>query len=473
MSGLKVTGLGRTRPVTEGQSVDGVDVTDGRDFDGGGALVPAPAPRDQWKQPVRVAATANEDLSTLADGDTVDGVVVATGDRVLLPAQTDDTENGIYLIGAAAGDTERAPDMDDDDEVLGAVVYVIDGSTNGGKAFRCDLIAEPVIGTDSITFAELSAVAATSFDTPAVTYGTPAEGTDPTAIRTDATLTAPELDELENVDTSGKSDGDVPIWDAGSSTWIVGAPSGVSDILDIPTAETDSSLVLAPDGAGGVEFRAEAGGGGSTGARYPVQEKSSGGSSATSHAVTLTATPTVGNLLILVSNSEGAQDITGISQTNVTWTLLAKSGAGVAPVVEIWKGVISASPGTGVTASYSGSAAFGSIVVSEWSGLSGTLDGSATTHTTSGILAQPIPLLTPTVATALVIAVICQGGFGTTYQAEYWSGSPLTMFASSKSATGNNVQGSFWGFPGATTVYGYGRNTNSNATQSALTVSIT
>jgi len=36
----------------------------------------------------------------------------------------------------------------------------------------------------------------------------------------------------------------------------------VSEILDIPTAETDDTLVLAPDGAGGVEFRAEAGGGG-------------------------------------------------------------------------------------------------------------------------------------------------------------------------------------------------------------------
>jgi hypothetical protein len=41
-----------------------------------------------------------------------------------------------------------------------------------------------------------------------------------------------------------------------------GAPGGVADILDLPTAEMDDSLVLAPDGAGGVEFRAEAGGAG-------------------------------------------------------------------------------------------------------------------------------------------------------------------------------------------------------------------
>jgi hypothetical protein len=44
------------------------------------------------------------------------------------------------------------------------------------------------------------------------------------------------------------------------STWWTG--TGATDILDIPTAEMDDTLVLAPDGAGGVEFRAETGGGG-------------------------------------------------------------------------------------------------------------------------------------------------------------------------------------------------------------------
>lgn len=41
-----------------------------------------------------------------------------------------------------------------------------------------------------------------------------------------------------------------------------GGEAGVADILDLPTAETDDTLVLAPDGVGGVEWRAEAGGGG-------------------------------------------------------------------------------------------------------------------------------------------------------------------------------------------------------------------
>lgn len=48
---------------------------------------------------------------------------------------------------------------------------------------------------------------------------------------------------------------------AGDVTWDNGG-AGATEILDIPTAETDDTLVLAPDGAGGVEFRAEVGGSG-------------------------------------------------------------------------------------------------------------------------------------------------------------------------------------------------------------------
>ena len=50
--------------------------------------------------------------------------------------------------------------------------------------------------------------------------------------------------------------------DAGVETLVSSGPGGVSEIVDIPTAETDPTLVLAPDGTGGVEFRAEAGGAG-------------------------------------------------------------------------------------------------------------------------------------------------------------------------------------------------------------------
>jgi hypothetical protein len=61
------------------------------------------------------------------------------------------------------------------------------------------------------------------------------------------------------------------------SAWETADSAGtVAEILSIPTAEMDDALVLAPDGAGGVEFRAEAGGGG--GVSW-VQDASEDGSS--------------------------------------------------------------------------------------------------------------------------------------------------------------------------------------------------
>lgn len=55
----------------------------------------------------------------------------------------------------------------------------------------------------------------------------------------------------------------------------------VADILDLPTAETDDALVLAPDGAGGVEWRAEAG----AGASLTLPEGSAPSSPASGYAV--------------------------------------------------------------------------------------------------------------------------------------------------------------------------------------------
>jgi hypothetical protein len=69
------------------------------------------------------------------------------------------------------------------------------------------------------------------------------------------------LDDLTDVNAPSPSDGDALVWDSGASEWVNGAGTP-ADILDIPTAETDTSLRLAPDGAGGVEWAAGGGGGG-------------------------------------------------------------------------------------------------------------------------------------------------------------------------------------------------------------------
>ena len=78
-----------------------------------------------YKEPVRLASTANLPLSGLA---AIDGVVPVAGDRILVKNQAAGAENGIYV--AAAGSWVRATDFDEDAEVnAGSLVPVEEGAT--------------------------------------------------------------------------------------------------------------------------------------------------------------------------------------------------------------------------------------------------------------------------------------------------------------------------------------------------------
>jgi hypothetical protein len=111
--------------------------------------------RQTWKEAVRVATTGNVTIATaLNAGDTIDGVTLAAGDRVLVRAQTAGEENGIYTVAASP---TRVTDFDDGTEVLGTVVAVTAGSTLAGKLYRTTNTTEPTIDTDAITFADYGA----------------------------------------------------------------------------------------------------------------------------------------------------------------------------------------------------------------------------------------------------------------------------------------------------------------------------
>ncbi|MFF8831369.1 hypothetical protein [Streptomyces sp. NPDC015131] len=107
-----------------------------------------------WKLAVRVATTANGTLSSaFANGQTVDGVTLATGDRILLKNQSTGSENGIYVV-AASGAPTRAVDADSADELKGATVTVLEGTVNADKVFR--LITDNVtLGTTSLSWTEI------------------------------------------------------------------------------------------------------------------------------------------------------------------------------------------------------------------------------------------------------------------------------------------------------------------------------
>lgn len=110
----------------------------------------------QWKAPVRVASTVSIQVSTgLVNGAVIDGVTVATGDRVLLKDSTNPQGNGIYII-AASGGASRAADADTAAEILGMAVFATMGTANGGKAFTCTAVSPIIVGTTQLPFVEIS-----------------------------------------------------------------------------------------------------------------------------------------------------------------------------------------------------------------------------------------------------------------------------------------------------------------------------
>jgi hypothetical protein len=86
-----------------------------------------------WKDNVRVASTANINLAS--PGSSIDGVTMASGDRVLVKNQTSQPENGIYIWNGAATTMTRANDASTSDELESAVVTVDEG-TSAGATFR-------------------------------------------------------------------------------------------------------------------------------------------------------------------------------------------------------------------------------------------------------------------------------------------------------------------------------------------------
>ena len=111
-----------------------------------------------FHQPVRVATTAN---ITLSGTQTIDGVSVVAGDRVLVKDQTDQKTNGIYVV--ASGSWSRATDADNNPtgELAGGdFSLVLEGTVNSGYGYVCSNTSAITIGTTNITYAAFNAAKA-------------------------------------------------------------------------------------------------------------------------------------------------------------------------------------------------------------------------------------------------------------------------------------------------------------------------
>ncbi len=106
---------------------------------------------------VRLATTVAGTLaSSFENGDTIDGVVLATGNRILIKNQAADAENGIYTVNASGVPT-RATDADTGAELKGIACLVTAGTSNANTQWSNSNATAITLGSTAVTFAQIGA----------------------------------------------------------------------------------------------------------------------------------------------------------------------------------------------------------------------------------------------------------------------------------------------------------------------------
>lgn len=90
-----------------------------------------------WKDSCRVATQANINLSS--PGSTIDGITMASQDRVLVRSQSTASENGIYVWNGSAVAMTRSLDASTFAELEQAITTVEEG-TSAGTSYRQDQV---------------------------------------------------------------------------------------------------------------------------------------------------------------------------------------------------------------------------------------------------------------------------------------------------------------------------------------------
>ena len=101
------------------------------------------------------ATTGNITISTaLNSGDSLDGVTLANGNRVLVKDQSTPSENGIYVVGSSPA---RADDLAAGADAAGMFTFIEQGTVNADNGFVCTSNkGSAVVGTNSLTYAQFS-----------------------------------------------------------------------------------------------------------------------------------------------------------------------------------------------------------------------------------------------------------------------------------------------------------------------------
>jgi len=121
------------------------------------AYVDSAAQGIDWKASVRAATTTSGTLSSsFANGSVIDGVTLATGNRILIKNQGTGSENGIYTVNASGAPT-RSTDADTGAELTASLaVFVEEGTTNADSGWTLTNNGSVTVGTTALTFTQFT-----------------------------------------------------------------------------------------------------------------------------------------------------------------------------------------------------------------------------------------------------------------------------------------------------------------------------
>jgi hypothetical protein len=239
----KITGLGTPTDGTDAATKSYVDTTvQGID----------------WKASVKAATTANLTLaSDLENGDTLDGVTLATGDRVLVKDQSTGSQNGIYVV-KASGAPDRSTDADEGAEVTANfAVFVEQGTVNADSGFTLTNNGAVTIGTTALAFTQFTGlgqiIAGTGLDKTGNTLDIDSTVTtnDGTQTLTNKTING-SSNTITNVSLTSGVTGTLPV--ANGGTGITSLGTGIATFLETPSSSNLAAALTDEAGSGTVAF---------------------------------------------------------------------------------------------------------------------------------------------------------------------------------------------------------------------------
>ena len=193
-----------------------------------------------------VATTANVNLSNgLEAGDSIDGVTLVAGDRVLVKDQSTGSENGLYLA-VSSGAASRDPEHDSIAELSGGLVVVNQGSTNDNKIFLCTTDNTGSVGSTTITYTQV-----TPSNTGTVTsVGVADSGAG------EFTVGSTPVTSSGNITLAINSIADSKLGTISTANKVSVSALNIDGATDIGADLTTSDLIVVDDGAGGTNRKA-------------------------------------------------------------------------------------------------------------------------------------------------------------------------------------------------------------------------